>query len=197
MENESSSKFMSTLAEFMHFLCTKYVDFDQSVVVSGQLSMDVDARGSAQFVVNEKLCTSDTRLIFFSNSYTLQPTESQASNDIVKLAGKSKKSKRVSKGNKRSNRSKLKSNLPPDKYDPSCETLLQSPRGTQIDTECISDYITPQCPGDHVAETSQIADMDETFQNAALGVKQEPFNSHQFGSSISGKSFFFHFEERY
>ena len=45
MENESSSKFMSTLAEFMHFLCTKYVDFDQSVVVSGQLSMDVDARG--------------------------------------------------------------------------------------------------------------------------------------------------------
>ena len=74
MNSETSAKFMSSLSEFIQYLCSRYVTFDSDVLLKGQLYLSVDAGDNkTQFVINEMLNTREAggqnRVAHFSHSF--------------------------------------------------------------------------------------------------------------------------------
>ena len=71
MDEVKSSKFLSSLSEFIQFLCTKYVDFEETTNLSGQFYLSVDSGEKFQFQVNEVISlTRNKHLYSNDNSYT-------------------------------------------------------------------------------------------------------------------------------
>ena len=70
MDSDISTKFMATLAEMMQYCCNKYVDFENFTLVTGSFYLSIDDGEKTEFIVNEKLCTTEqNRVLYLSNSY--------------------------------------------------------------------------------------------------------------------------------
>ena len=61
MDEIKSSKFISSLSEFLQFLCTKYVNFEKTTKLTGQLYLSVDSGEDIQFSVNEDISLRESR----------------------------------------------------------------------------------------------------------------------------------------
>ena len=70
MDQDVSNKFLATLAEMMQYCCNKYVDFQHFTLVTGSFYLSIDDGEKTEFILNEKLYTTDrNRVIYLSNSY--------------------------------------------------------------------------------------------------------------------------------
>ena len=91
MKGSTSEKFISSLSEFIQYLCSRYVTFDSDIVLQGHLYLSVDADDKTQFVVNEKLKTSDqNRVIHVSHSHQSNDSSLKPSNNGVGRPSKRK-----------------------------------------------------------------------------------------------------------
>ena len=87
MDEDKSTKFISSLAECMQFLCNKYVEFDKSTVLTGQLFLSVDSGVKTKFIVNENVCTTEhNRVTYRSNSHPSVPSRGRQSGKKARSA---------------------------------------------------------------------------------------------------------------
>ena len=77
-----SVKFLTSIAEFMQSLCNKNLQFDTSTLVTGQLYLSFDNGEKTEFIINEKVCTSDEKdFMFLSNSFDSVKNPHKYTND--------------------------------------------------------------------------------------------------------------------
>ena len=67
MDEAKSSKFSSTLSEFLHLLCRKYVDFKKTAHITGQLLLSIDRGEEIEFVIYEEVHLSGNSYLFTTN----------------------------------------------------------------------------------------------------------------------------------
>ena len=73
MDNETSEKFIQSLAKSMHSLCNGYATYDKWVHITGHLYFSVDTGDTIEYVVNEKMSKIDANCVSLSsNSFHAQ-----------------------------------------------------------------------------------------------------------------------------
>ena len=70
MDQSKSTKFVSSLSDFIHFLCSKYVEFEKSSCLTGQLCLSVDRREKIEIIIEEDICLRESHNLFSNNSKT-------------------------------------------------------------------------------------------------------------------------------
>lgn len=63
MDQESATKFIASLTEYLQSLCSNYVDYSNWVQVTGNLFISVDTGNIVEYIINEKLTKPDENSI--------------------------------------------------------------------------------------------------------------------------------------
>ena len=73
-DNDKTNHFITTLKYYLQLLCNDCVDFNSSVMLTGNIFVTVDAGNCIEYVVNEKVCKANgNEAVFMSNSFQCLP----------------------------------------------------------------------------------------------------------------------------
>ncbi|KAL8578080.1 hypothetical protein ACOMHN_055400 [Nucella lapillus] len=86
MDDDSCSKFITSLTKYLQSLCHSYVEFSNGVELVGHIYLHVDTGKKIDYVLNESVCKNGSNVVkFTSNSYHAQPVDkSQKTNPLKK-----------------------------------------------------------------------------------------------------------------
>ena len=89
MDNQTSTKFVATLSNFLLSQCNEYIQFEKYVLVTGHLYVSVDTGEHMEYIVNEKLVKTDGNCDknILSNSYQIVKAKSENSNGSMSQVG--------------------------------------------------------------------------------------------------------------
>jgi len=77
MDDVVYTKFISSISECMESFCSRYLPFNQQVLLTGQLFLSVDFHERRDYVINEKLFVSPERQIVHACSSYISTTQPQ------------------------------------------------------------------------------------------------------------------------
>ena len=83
MDQVALQQFISDLSKYLQNFCNGYVEFQNYVLITGQLFLRIDSDQAVEYVLNEKLCKIENEVNFHSSSFLSTHRQQQPAEELT------------------------------------------------------------------------------------------------------------------